>query len=246
MNWRNFMLEVLEKSIVIKDVSNVKPELKTYLETYTKQYTLMSQTYDWIKQKLDTARQQEWERTISSLKKICLALDAGFEPKEPPRNWSSGQLIQYLAPVPEDVQKDIDKAEIIFGRSQILIYDPNTEHFSRPKKYDPMVFGFINLANQRHHFLIGAWDLDKDLKFITTPRKRNTLDISARNIQGTLTEANKLYPGIPSTGNTWALPEITPYYGNGTISTFDTHSVTQTNWSLYMVGAKDTFLDNRS
>lgn len=243
-------ISIAEKSITITDSNCVKLELKDYLTTYVNQYNQMVETFEWMKDKLDYSRKQEWERTIHSLKTICMALDAGFEPKEPPRNWSSGQLIQYLAPIPEKVREAITKAEPIFGNSQILIYDPNTEHFSRPRSYDPMAFGFINLANQRHHFLIGAWDLDKDLKFINIPKRKNALANSADNINGLMIEIQKLnelnkqtqqYPTITpdwtykdniyTTGNPMLLNSVS---GNTT-------NIEISNWSKYMVGERDSF-----
>lgn len=158
--------EKIGEFLELTEIEKVKPELTEYLTTYLKQYNQMAETYAWINSKLDKQQRQEWERTIHSLKIVVLALDAGFDPITPPLSWVSGQLTQYLAPIPEQVRKQIDLAVPIFGEQQILIYDPNIEHFRRPRQTDPLVIGFVNLAMERLNFLIGKWDLNADLKFI--------------------------------------------------------------------------------
>jgi hypothetical protein len=52
-----------------------------------------------------------------------------------------------------------------------------------------MAFGFVDLANQRLHFLVGQWDLAADLKFIEGSQK---LDTAGRAVQD-LTEIFRPY-----------------------------------------------------
>lgn len=213
------MLTITEKTIAIKNKEKVKEGLGDYLDTYVRQYNQMVETFEWMKDKLDFQRSEEWKRTIDSLKKICQALDAGFDPTTPPKNWASGLLVQYIAPIPKNVRDSIEKAEPIFGRQQILIYDPNEEHFQRPKNYDPLAIGFINLADKRHHFLIGAWDLEADLKFIEVKPSRGKLPMkeSSENI-------DNLLQNVKITYTDWSKPNITtdkwiyttPYTTSGT------------------------------
>ena len=161
------MIKVLDDyRIEVETTEDVKEELREFLDTYASQYKEMTETYKWIKDKLNREQRLEWERTVEAPRDICKALDLGFDPATPPRNWASGQLVQYVAPIPADVREKIDLAEPIFGRNRILIYDPNKEHFQRPKVVDPIVLGFIDLARERLHFLIGQWDLKADLNFI--------------------------------------------------------------------------------
>jgi hypothetical protein len=132
------MIGIIENQMVVTEPC-VKLELKEYLDTYLGQYNDMVQTYDWIRPRLNSAQVREWERTIKSLGIVCHALDAGFDPGTPPKNWASGLLFQYMAPIPTYVREAIDKAEPIFGKDHLLIYDPNTEHFQRPKQTDRKV-----------------------------------------------------------------------------------------------------------
>jgi hypothetical protein len=199
------MIEVKEKTIELINTTELKVELGDYLKTYVDQYNSMVSTYEWMKVKLDWRQQQLWESTIASLKTVCCALDAGFEPTTPPRNWSSGLLIQYVAPIPEEVRKSIDKAEAIFGRQQILIYDPNTEHFQRPKVIDPIVVGFVTLADERLNFLVGQWDLKDDLKFIKGEKPERTVRRTQEQISQFIDLTRQILPSAPPT---WQ-PQIT-------------------------------------
>ncbi len=156
-----------EAAVVVDEKPSVEQDtLVSYLDTYRRQYQEMTETYKWMKEHLDLARRRDWENTIEALATVVKALEADFEPVTPPRNWASGTLTQYLAPIPEQVRAHIDTAKPIFGIGRILIYDPNVEHFQRPHNYDPMVVGFVNLAGTRLHFLIGLWNIATDLKFI--------------------------------------------------------------------------------
>lgn len=180
------MIELREKEIAVIEPSTEKLELKTYLDTYIRQRNQMVSTYEWMKPKLNAMQCHEWDRTIKALETVCKVLDAGFDPIAPPKNWASGLLIQYLAPIPEQVREAIDRAEPIFGRDRILIYDPNAEHFQRPRKTDPLAIGFIDLAAQRLHFLIGQWNLEADLKFIKGSRRLQQAGRAVDNVIATV------------------------------------------------------------
>ena len=196
--------------IVIEEKEKLKPSVIDYLDTYSRQYNDMIATFIWIKDKLSSSQIAEWRQTIRSLEQICRALDSGFDPVTPPKNWSSGQLVQYLAPIPENVRKQIDLAEPVFGRQQILIYDPNPEHFRRPKVRDPMAVGFVNLTDLRIHFLIGAWDLAEDLKFIELPKEKrsNPVTKSTTNLNELMDLLNKQKETLDSL--TFKAPSVKP------------------------------------
>ena len=169
-----------------EDKTQGPPE--TFLDSYRRQHSEMSSTYMWMKPRLTTAQRGEWERTINALDTVVKALEAGFAPITPPRNWASGVLLQYIAPIPEGVRESISQAEPIFGLGRILIYDPNTEHFQRPQNYDPMAIGFVDLATQRLHFLIGLWDIKADLKFIEGTRR---IEGARRTVEGLIGRARE-------------------------------------------------------
>lgn len=177
------MIEVKEKEIVLVSKEGVSEGLSDYLSTYVKLYNDSMETYSWMKEKLNNTQKSEWERTIKSLREICLALDAGFGPVTPPRNWASGQLFQYVAPIPQHVRDWIDKAEPIFGLNRILIYDPNVEHFKRPKQTDPLAVAFVDLAEDRIFFEIGRWDIDGDLKFIDVRKDSRRISKTAESVR---------------------------------------------------------------
>ena len=190
-------------------------QISDYVDTYRKQLVDTKEPYEWIKNKLTKDRQLEWEKTINALTKVCQVLENGFEPCTPPRNWASGQLEHYLAPIPNQVTQRIDIAEPIFGKGHILIYDPNTEHFSRPKFVDPLVVGFIDLAQQRLRFLIGQWDLDADLKFIKGSKR---FEMAQNEILEVITDSRnwRVAPVVPwptQTGDTMPLAQV--WYGTG-------------------------------
>jgi len=208
------LIELLEpkvgdfQQIEVKEKEKIKPALVDYLNTYATQYNDMIATFIWMQDKLNSSQKEEWRRTIRSLGTICRALDLGFDPIRPPRNWSSGQLVQYLAPIPEIVRKQIDLAEPIFGKQQILIYDPNPEHFRRPKVRDPMAIGFVDLTDQRLHFLVGAWDLAEDLKFIELPKERKSNPVD-RSIVA-ITDFNKHMMELQEQQKQWVQPYVLP------------------------------------
>jgi hypothetical protein len=177
------LIEVKEKEIVLVNKDGVSEGLVDYLSTYVKLYNDSVETYSWMKDKLNNTQKSEWERTIKSLREICLALDAGFGPVTPPRNWASGQLFQYVAPIPQHVRDWIDKAEPIFGLNRILIYDPNVEHFKRPKQTDPLAVAFVDLAEDRIFFEIGRWDIDGDLKFIDVRKDSKRISKTAESVR---------------------------------------------------------------
>jgi hypothetical protein len=177
------LIEVKEKEIVLVNREGVSEGLVDYLSTYVKLYNDSMETYSWMKEKLNTTQRNEWERTIKSLREICMALDAGFGPVTPPRNWASGQLFQYVAPIPQHVRDWIDKAEPIFGLNRILIYDPNVEHFKRPKQTDPLAVAFVDLAEDRIFFEIGRWDIDGDLKFIDVRKDSKRISKTAESVR---------------------------------------------------------------
>jgi hypothetical protein len=177
------LIEVKEKEIVLVSKDGVSEGLSDYLSTYVKLYNDSMETYSWMKEKLNTTQRNEWERTIKSLREICMALDAGFGPVTPPRNWASGQLFQYVAPIPQHVRDWIDKAEPIFGLNRILIYDPNVEHFKRPKQTDPLAVAFVDLAEDRIFFEIGRWDIDGDLKFIDVRKDSKRISKTAESVR---------------------------------------------------------------
>jgi hypothetical protein len=177
------LIEVKEKEIVLVSKEGVSEGLTGYLSTYVKLYNDSMETYSWMKEKLNNAQKSEWERTIKSLREICMALDAGFGPVTPPRNWASGQLFQYVAPIPQHVRDWIDKAEPIFGLNRILIYDPNVEHFKRPKQTDPLAVAFVDLAEDRIFFEIGRWDIDGDLKFIDVRKDSRRIAKTAESVR---------------------------------------------------------------
>ena len=177
------MIEVKEKEIVLVSKEGVSEGLVDYLSTYVKLYNDSMETYSWMKEKLNNTQKSEWERTIKSLREICMALDAGFGPVTPPRNWASGQLFQYVAPIPQHVRDWIDKAEPIFGLNRILIYDPNVEHFKRPKQTDPLAVAFVDLAEDRIFFEIGRWDIDGDLKFIDVRKDSRRIAKTAESVR---------------------------------------------------------------
>ena len=177
------MIEVKEKEIVLVNKEGVSEGLTGYLSTYIKLYNDSQETYTWMKEKLNGTQRNEWERTIKSLGEICRALDAGFGPVTPPRNWASGQLFQYVAPIPQHVRDWIDKAGPIFGLNRILIYDPNVEHFKRPKQTDPLAVAFVDLAEDRIFFEIGRWDIDGDLKFIDVRKDSRRISKTAESVR---------------------------------------------------------------
>jgi len=177
------LIEVKEKEIVLVSKEGVSEGLAGYLSTYVKLYNDSMETYSWMKEKLNNTQKSEWERTIKSLREICMALDAGFGPVTPPRNWASGQLFQYVAPIPQHVRDWIDKAGPIFGLSRILIYDPNVEHFKRPKQTDPLAVAFVDLAEDRIFFEIGRWDIDGDLKFIDVRKDSRRIAKTAESVR---------------------------------------------------------------
>ena len=177
------MIEVKEKEIVLVSKEGVSEGLADYLSTYVKLYNDSMETYSWMKEKLNNTQKSEWERTIKSLREICMALDAGFGPVTPPRNWASGQLFQYVAPIPQHVRDWIDKAEPIFGLNRILIYDPNVEHFKRPKQTDPLAVAFVDLAEDIIFFEIGRWDIDGDLKFIDVRKDSRRIAKTAESVR---------------------------------------------------------------
>ena len=219
------MIAVKDDKIEVIETQDVKEELRDFLTTYVEQHQQMLETYRWIKDKLSGWQQVEWERTIKALSDTCRALDAGFDPITPPKNWSSGQLIQYLAPVPERVRESIDKAEPIFGRERILIYDPNVEHFQRPRKIDPMAIGFIDLARQRLHFLIGQWDIKADLKFIKGSSLTAPITRAVRSVERVTETIPGIYPIIPT--SIWAITTAATSAGswdsgNTSLSAFQT------------------------
>lgn len=206
-NERRRMIATKEKELVVLPPTTEKPDLQDFLGTYIRQRNEALATYEWIKGKLDGNQDWEWRRTIQSLETVCKALDAGFDPITPPRNWASGQLLQYLAPIPEQVRKAIDKAEPVFEQAQILIYDPNREHFARPRKTDPMAVGFVDLADNRLHFLIGLWDLAADLKFIKGSKRFRQ---ARRNVDDVIRAAqpNLLSPTPWAQGEFSTMPTI--------------------------------------
>lgn len=204
-------MEKVSGAVVKVEEAQAPVALKDYLQTYQAQLEGMEATFAWAKRRLTPQQRQEWERTIESIKVVCRVLDAGFEPINPPRNWSSGVLNQYLAPIPEAVRERIDRALPVFGPQHILIYDPNEEHFSRPKHTDPLVVGYCDLAQQRLHFLIGQWDLGADLKFIKGERRDRAVQTTMRR----LGQVISMGP-LPASGGSTTMP-IMPYIG--TIST---------------------------
>ena len=212
------MIELLEKKVGefrlldVKEKENIKTSLIDYLDTYARQYNEMVDTFAWIQDKLSYDQKRAWQDTIRSLEVICRALDTGFDPIVPPKNWSSGQLIQYIAPIPENVRKQIDLAEPIFSRQQILIYDPNPEHFRRPKVRDPMAIGFVNLTDQRIHFLIGSWNLAEDLKFIEFPKERKSNPVNK-----SVTNINELMKELRVAKEEWDAQPVDPYIYQGII-----------------------------
>ena len=172
------------KKLDLVDLIGVPNNLQDYLTTYHRQYNEMVETYAWMESRLNASQKPDWKRTIQGLLTICMALDAGFSPVTPPKNWSSGQLFQYIAPIPEEVREKINIAETIFSKQQMLIYDPNSDHFQRPKVIDPLVVGFVDLASLRHHFLIGQWDLAADLSFLENGESVRSMERSSRNVEG--------------------------------------------------------------
>ena len=235
------MLTVTQDKIKLEDKVDVKTDLVDYLETYVRQFNQMSDAYKWIKDKLTFGQKQEWERTIKSISTVCQALNAGFEPFVPNANWASGQLFQYIAPMPDNVRKKIDVAVPIFGEQQILIYDPGVEHFRRPRNYVPVAIGFVTVANQRLQFCIGMWNIDKDPKFIDAPKgNQRKLEESVRNlaeviriIAPPMITQSCVYPGMtmPST-----VPDIHQPYRTG-----DSSSGYRSNkWVMYMTTISDT------
>jgi len=213
------MIMLEQETKVATLIEPTTDKLRDYLDTYLSQHNEMSQTYLWLKSKLTSDQIREWERTIDALLTVTRALDAGFDPITPPKNWASGLLIQYIAPIPQHVREAIDKAEDIFGRHRILIYDPNEEHFQRPRKTDPMAVGFVDLARQRLHFLLGAWDIKADLKWIDgIPRQ---LDEASRRVGEVISPfimpqgSSSPNVNIITVGDTTTSGQYTPaYWGN--------------------------------
>ncbi len=248
------MIKVEEKHIALVDTKDVVDGLGDYLATYIKLYNDTVATYNWIKDKIDTTRQREWLATIDSLKVIVLALQAGFSPATPPRNWASGQLERYLAPIPGEVRQQIDKAIPIFGPARIIIFDPNTEHFERPKKTDPICTGFVDLADMRHHFLVGHWDLSADLKFlengsalnVSTNAVRTLIDLT-RNEPIEPTEALPPNPdwrrhivAEPVRTHEWTTPMGDIISRFNTMTTQQTSPIRSKLWQARMIGASYT------
>lgn len=217
------MIEVKEKEIVLVSKEGVSEGLSDYLSTYVKLYNDSMETYSWMKEKLNNTQKSEWERTIKSLREICLALDAGFGPVTPPRNWASGQLFQYVAPIPQHVRDWIDKAEPIFGLNRILIYDPNVEHFKRPKQTDPLAVAFVDLAEDRIFFEIGRWDIDGDLKFIDVRKDSRRISKTAESVRQVVhlvdvyrhRDNNEWNDGYKWTKNYGDSPQWTPQWTSG-------------------------------
>lgn len=160
------VVAVQEGKLVLEGASTEKCELKGYLQTYLELHNNMLETKEWMWPRLNGTQQKEWNDTLRSLNIVCRALDAGFDPCIPPQDWGSGLLTQYIAPVPAEVRSKIDLAIPIFGERNILIYDPNPDHFIKPVKVDPMAVGVVHLAGQRHDFCIGLWDIKADMKFL--------------------------------------------------------------------------------
>ena len=218
------MIEVKEKEIVLVSKDGVSEGLSDYLSTYVKLYNDSMETYSWMKEKLNNHQKSEWERTIKSLREICMALDAGFGPVTPPRNWASGQLFQYVAPIPQYVRDWIDKAEPIFGLNRILIYDPNVEHFKRPKQTDPLAVAFVDLAEDRIFFEIGRWDIDGDLKFIDVRKDSKRISKTAESVRQVVNivdvyrhHNNEWNDGYYKQSPTWTpVPQWTSGAGSGT------------------------------
>ena len=165
------MLKVAEKeALVLEKVEQVKPELKDFLETYVKEYNQLQETYLWIKGKLGQREKTQWENNLFALRTICRALDVGFDPYTPPAKWHSGTLSEYRGAIPAPVREKINLALPVFGSEHVLIYDPNPERFVKPRVIDPVAVGETTLEGRRYSFLIGAWDLEKDRKYLEGQR----------------------------------------------------------------------------
>lgn len=177
------VLKVQEDRIEV--VSLDHPELGDFLNTYITQFNGMVETFGWMDPHLNREQRGVWVRSICALRTICRALDAGFEPTQPP-NWPHGALASFLGVIPAPVRERLDLALPIFGSSQIEVYDPNEAHFIKPRVKDPVVAGRVALEGRNFFFEIGRWDIPEDLKFLEAAPQRER---EATGQLGDLTDA---------------------------------------------------------
>lgn len=160
------MLTVTETKVEVVNREEVKVDLGDFLDTYVQQHNELAATFEWMKPQLDARRKAVWVFLLDHLKVVCRALDAGFDPYTPPKDWGHALVVNYVAPIPAEVRAALDVAIPIFGRGNVEIYDPNPEHFVKPRVIDPLALGSVALGERVLQFLIGKWDLPADLKFI--------------------------------------------------------------------------------
>lgn len=84
-----------------------------------------------------------------------------------------GQTFTFRGIVPPAVQPHWRIASEIFGKSEIRIYSPNAEDFTRPVVViDPLMIGRVVSEGTIYYFRIAHWDLEKDLEnFLKTGSK---------------------------------------------------------------------------
>jgi len=163
------VLKVEEDRIELVSVDH--PELGDYIKTYVQQFNGMVETFRWMEPHLSREQRGVWLRTIAALRTICRALDAGFEPTQPP-NWPHGPLTSFLGVIPGAVRERLDVAIPIFTPSGIEVYDPNESHFIRLRAKDPLVAGRVTLEGRNFFFEVGRWDIPQDLKFLESMPQR--------------------------------------------------------------------------
>lgn len=143
------------------------PETLEMARSYAELHNETLATLEWMldKKLLNETSQAQWRQTLQSLRTISLALQAGFEPFTPPTTWNSGSLATYRGPIPDHVRQRIETALPIFGDRAVTVYDPRPNRFV--PAIDPIVCGEVTLEGQKHSFLIGQWDLDQDLRYLS-------------------------------------------------------------------------------
>lgn len=163
------VLKVQEDRIELVSVDH--PELGDFLNTYITQFNGMVETFGWMDPHLNREQRAVWVRSICALRTICRALDAGFEPTQPP-NWPHGALASFLGVIPAAVRERLDVALPIFTLPHIEVYDPNEAHFIKPRVKDPVVAGRVALEGRNFFFEVGRWDIPEDLKFLEAGPQR--------------------------------------------------------------------------
>ena len=168
-------ITVIKKRIEIVEITR-EGESADLLRSYVQLHNERLETMEWLKKKSGQRHLGDAKWDLEAMRRVVLALDAGFDPYTPPPTWHKGQLITYRGTIPPRAREQIEIAIPIFrplwnreypegGPHGISIYDPRPDMF-RPALC-PIATGYVRLSDQLHHFLIAQWDLDQDLKYLT-------------------------------------------------------------------------------